>query len=236
MNNRQKSPSPVISDNDRVLLCYAWLDDSVGYAEGHGLFFVGGKEIGRVPCLAVCEDKHSGKPTLYYCDENWKVLGVAANYESVEAAKRRAELIYPGVTKRWVSSDFTDADTQRYFAATASLISAAKDGDLPSLRAALASGADLDGRDDKGWSALFHAAQLGNVNVLRTLVEAGALNDESFYAVFLAASRGNADATRVLLEAGTKLTPEQFAELRSSISEQNTEILKLLDDGTVGPD
>jgi hypothetical protein len=54
--------------------------------------------------------------------------------------------------------------------------------------------------------------------------------------VFLAASRGNADATRVLLEAGTKLTPEQFAELRSSISEQNTEILKLLDDGTVGPD
>ena len=121
MKESKKTPPPVIAENDRVLLWYAWLDGSVGYTEGHGLFFVGGKEIGRVPCLAICEEKLSGKPTLYYCDENWKMLGVAANYESIEAAKRSAELIYPGVATRWVESHFTDKDADRHLAATASL-------------------------------------------------------------------------------------------------------------------
>jgi hypothetical protein len=165
MNKPQKIPPPIIADNDRVLLCYAWLDDSVGYTEGHGLFFVDGKEIGKVPGLAICEDKRSHKPTLYYCDENWRVLGLAANYESVDAAKRRAEKIYPGVTTRWVEAHFTDKDVERYFAATSFLVSAAKSGDVTTLRVALASGADIDGRDNDGWTALFHAASQGNLKL-----------------------------------------------------------------------
>jgi hypothetical protein len=239
MKELKKTPPPVIAENDRVLLWYAWLDGSVGYTEGHGLFFVGGKEIGRVPCLAICEEKLSGKPTLYYCDENWKMLGVAANYESIEAAKRRAELIYPGVATRWVESHFTDEDADRHLAATASLISSAERGDVPTLKAAIASGADLDGLDDQGWTALFHAASRGNVDVLKPLLEAGALNVEGFYALFLATSAGHVEAVRVLLEAGTNLTPEHFVELRDSISGKNTGdkiILKLLDGSRPGPD
>jgi len=80
------------------------LDETVGYTVGHGLFFVDGKEIGRVPCLVICQDKDSRLFTLYYCDSDWNLLGVATNYQSVDAAKHRAERIYPGSSERWVET------------------------------------------------------------------------------------------------------------------------------------
>jgi hypothetical protein len=64
-----KIPPRTITLNDAVLLCYAVLDERVGYTVGHGLFFVVGKEIGRVPRLAICKDRDSAFFTLYYCDE-----------------------------------------------------------------------------------------------------------------------------------------------------------------------
>jgi hypothetical protein len=104
MENPSITPPPRITRNDRALLYYAVLDESVGYRLGHGLFFVDGKEVGKVPCLAICQDKKSGKFTLYYCDQDWTLLGVAADYESVDAAKHRAERIYPGSLTRWVEA------------------------------------------------------------------------------------------------------------------------------------
>ncbi len=95
-------PPQTITLDDAALICYAVLDDRVGYTVGHGLFFVDGKEIGRVPCLAICLDKESGLFTLYYCDEDWSLLGVATNYRTVDAAKNRAERIYPGSSTRWI--------------------------------------------------------------------------------------------------------------------------------------
>ncbi len=103
-------PLPIICVNDRVLLHYAVLDDTVGYNSGHGLFFVGEKEIGRVPCLAIC---HSAQVMLYYCDADWSMIGVAS-YDSVSDAKRRAERIYPGSSARWVQSQFTEEDATRW--------------------------------------------------------------------------------------------------------------------------
>src|SRR6266850_1805328 len=44
MENPSTTPPSAITSNDRVLLCYAVLDESVGYTAGHGLFFVDGKE------------------------------------------------------------------------------------------------------------------------------------------------------------------------------------------------
>jgi hypothetical protein len=111
-------PPPVICINDRVLLHYAVLDESVGYRAGHGLFFVDGKEIGRVPCLAICHERESNKLTLYYCGSDWGLLGVATGYESVEAAKLRAERIYPGSYACWEEAHFTDEDVSRYLADT----------------------------------------------------------------------------------------------------------------------
>ncbi len=96
-------PPRRITLDDAALLCYAVLDERVGYTAGHGLFFVDGKEIGRVPRLAICKDKE-GLFTLYYCDETWNFLGVASNYQTIDAAKRRAERIYPGSSTRWIDN------------------------------------------------------------------------------------------------------------------------------------
>jgi hypothetical protein len=62
--------------------------------------FVDGKEIGRVPRLAICEEKSSGGVLLFRSDEEWNVLG-CAGYESVARAKDRTEQIYPGFLKSW---------------------------------------------------------------------------------------------------------------------------------------
>lgn len=66
--------------------------------------FVDGEEIGRVPCLAICQDKDSRLFTLYYYDRDWNLLGVATDYQSVHAAKHRAERIYPGSSERWIET------------------------------------------------------------------------------------------------------------------------------------
>jgi hypothetical protein len=109
-------PPPFICMNDRVLLHYAVLDESVGYCAGHRLFFVDGEEIGKVPCLAICQEKESNMFTLYYCGSDWGLVGVATGYESVEAAKARAERIYPGSSTCWIEAQFTDEDVSRHLA------------------------------------------------------------------------------------------------------------------------
>lgn len=104
---------PVITVNDRLLLHYAVLNDEVGFNSGHGLMFVDGKEIGRVPCLAICQDKDSTQFVLYYCDTDWRPIGIAI-YESVDAAKRRVERIYPGSATCWTQASFTESEAERF--------------------------------------------------------------------------------------------------------------------------
>ena len=104
-------PPPVVC-SDRVVE-YAVLDDSVGFNSGHGLFFVDGKEIGRVPCLAICQARTAPEFVLFFCDSDWSMLGVAT-YDSVANAKKRAERIYPGSSARWVEAHFTEEEAIRY--------------------------------------------------------------------------------------------------------------------------
>jgi hypothetical protein len=106
------TPPPIICVNDHILLHYAVLSNSVGYNSGHGLMFVGGEEIGQVPCLAICQDKDSPQFMLYYCNSDWSPVGIAS-YDTVAAAKRRAERIYPGSSACWVEAKFTEEDADR---------------------------------------------------------------------------------------------------------------------------
>jgi len=50
---------------------------------------------------------------LYYCNSDWSLIGVAS-YDSVVAAKGRAERIYPGSSACWVEAHFTEEDASRY--------------------------------------------------------------------------------------------------------------------------
>ena len=106
-------PPPIIMVNDRLVLHYAILNDSVAFKSGHRLMFRDGVEIGRVPCLAICADRDSPQFMLYLCSSNWKSL-FTASYTSVDAAKQRAERIYPGSIACWTEAQFTELDAERF--------------------------------------------------------------------------------------------------------------------------
>jgi ClpX C4-type zinc finger len=93
-------PPPLLA-SARVLE-YAVVDESVGYS-GKSWVFVGDRELGRVPRLAVCEAFETGESLLLYCSEDWEVLA-AAKYDSPSRAKARAERTYPGVARCWVNA------------------------------------------------------------------------------------------------------------------------------------
>jgi hypothetical protein len=103
--------SPPVLANARVLE-YALLDNSVTFS-GRTLLSVDGKELGPVPCLAICQDLDSNDILLLHCDKDWNVLG-AACYPSIEAAKAKAEQIYPGVSACWKPTAFTEAKARDY--------------------------------------------------------------------------------------------------------------------------
>jgi hypothetical protein len=104
------SPPAICS---KRVLHYAVLDETVGFNSGHRLVFVDGKELGKVPCLAICQEKNTSKFLIYYCDGDWDPVG-ASEYDTVEAAKRRAERIYPGSSAKWVEAHFTEEEVTRY--------------------------------------------------------------------------------------------------------------------------
>ena len=108
----QLPPPPVLSC--ARLLEYAVLDDSVGYA-GRTFLFVGGKEVGGVPCLALCEDKSVSAVAvlLFLCDEESSDLG-CSGFGSVTEARDWAERTYPGISSRRVQARVPEEDAQRY--------------------------------------------------------------------------------------------------------------------------
>lgn len=117
MQEKPHSPPPIICVNDRILIEYAILDEKVGFKAGHHLMFVNDKEIGRVPCLAICQDKDSPRFFLYFCDNYWAMIGMTSS-DSINAAKRTAELIYPGSSASWRGAEFTEEDRERFLERT----------------------------------------------------------------------------------------------------------------------
>jgi hypothetical protein len=91
-NFSAKPPPAIVSER---VLHYAFLDDSVGFNAGHKLIFIDGKQLGKVPRLAICQAKKSSELSLFYCDDDWDFVGVSV-HDSVAAAKNRAERLYPG--------------------------------------------------------------------------------------------------------------------------------------------
>jgi hypothetical protein len=75
--------------------------------------FVDGKELGPVPRLAICEEEQASGFLLFHCDAEWHVMGTSA-HESVSEAKRRAEVVYPGVSRRWVEANVSREEAEAY--------------------------------------------------------------------------------------------------------------------------
>jgi ribosomal protein L37AE/L43A len=107
----QSVPPPAVVC-DRVLH-YAVFNNSVGYSEERDTLFVGTKKLGRVPCLAICQDRSSSGVLLNRCNSDWEPLGVSA-HDDVAAAKQRAEHTYPGSSAFWKQSVVTEEEAVRY--------------------------------------------------------------------------------------------------------------------------
>lgn len=97
MADRNNAPPPVL-DCARVLQ-YAVLTPAVHFS-GRSLLFVDGKELGQVPCLAICEDVRTADILLFHCSRDWCVMGCSA-HPSQEEARVNAESIYRGVSSEW---------------------------------------------------------------------------------------------------------------------------------------
>lgn len=104
------APPPVL--NSARVLYYVMLDDSIAYTRRH-LLLVDGIELGRVPCLAICQNKAEPRVLQFHCDRDWTVLGCSA-HDSVDAAQRWAEDMYPGVATQWIESVYSEEDAEGY--------------------------------------------------------------------------------------------------------------------------
>ena len=91
------TPPPIVG-NARVVE-FAVIDRSIKSRGDIGLF-VGGKPVGRVPGLAICEDIDSKEILLLHCTQRWRERGVQS-FKSLHDAKARAERAYPGVAAKW---------------------------------------------------------------------------------------------------------------------------------------
>jgi hypothetical protein len=107
MAETKMSPPPRVLDCARVLE-YLVIGNNMQFS-GRSLLFVDGKELGPVPCLAICEEKDSGGVLLFHCTNDWAVLGCSA-HQSVSEARQRAEHIYRGSSDQWIHVSVSQAE------------------------------------------------------------------------------------------------------------------------------
>jgi hypothetical protein len=81
---------------------------------GRTYLFRDGQEIGRVPCLAICDSRKDAEFVLLHCNQEWTILGIAGDYASEAAAKDKAERIYPGLSSHWVETGYSEEDAERH--------------------------------------------------------------------------------------------------------------------------
>src|SRR5438270_366083 len=87
------------------------------------------------------------------------------------------------------------------------LWSAVRAGDTKAVQAALASGADVNAKNEIGVSALWIAASKNKLDVIDLLVKRGAdvnVRDGIWYMTPLSMSTSKLDAARLLIKAGAK--------------------------------
>jgi hypothetical protein len=105
-------PPPVLGCA-RVLE-YAIVDARVRYTGAQRLFS-GGQWIGAMPRLAIVRNIPDDALLVLYCDDDWESHG-AAEYETVEEAKRAAEKHYDGITRLWQQRHATDDEVSAHLA------------------------------------------------------------------------------------------------------------------------
>ena len=92
---------------------YAVTDETVTFEQRNTLN-VGGKWLGEVSNLAICQNFDETKIMVFHCNHEWEVLGVAAGYGSIQDAKERTERSYHGITAKWMAGGHSREDAIKY--------------------------------------------------------------------------------------------------------------------------
>ena len=117
------------------------------------------------------------------------------------------------------------------------LVQAAYNGDLARLRAALATGVDVDARDSRrGWTALHYAAYYGRTACLEILLAAGAsvetpATNRVLTPLHFASVQGQAACVRALIATGANVndaTPCDFTPFTHALCCAHRRVLKIL--------
>ncbi|MFC4714162.1 M48 family metallopeptidase [Planococcus dechangensis] len=117
------------------------------------------------------------------------------------------------------------------------LMEAAGEGDLAGVEQALADGEDIDAKDAEGADALMYAMYSGNVDIVNTLIDAGAdVNSVDDYSTVLATAvmYGEYDSAKLLVENGADPTlegPDGYNAMDEMAVDSEQEFIEMLEQG-----
>ena len=119
------------------------------------------------------------------------------------------------------------------------VVLAARAGDVDGMQKALAAGADVNARDDKGWTALMHAADKGYILLVEPLLAAGADANlhraDGVTALFIAAMRGHSEIVATMLKAG--VDPKKALAAGADVNARDvkgwTALMRMADKGSL---
>ena len=120
-------------------------------------------------------------------------------------------------------------------AANLALNSAARMGNTDAVQALIDAGANVDAKDEYGWTALMEAAARGHTATVQALLEGGAdvnaKEKEGSTALMWAAFWGHTDTVQALLDAGADINAtNNEGETALAIAQKNghTEVVEIL--------
>ena len=83
---------------------------------GRQQLYVDDKLLGRVPCLALCQNvaPEEDEIMLFHCDEEWNVLGANGRATNLSDAKADVEIAYRGLAAKWVDTGISADEARRW--------------------------------------------------------------------------------------------------------------------------
>jgi ankyrin repeat protein len=142
---------------------------------------------------------------------------------------------FPNLLARWLhfSQPMCKAEEQRQI--NYSLMQAAYRGDLETVKALAAAGADVEAQGPDGWTPLMCAVISGQVGVVEMLVQAGAdadaLTPDGWSVLMKALLWGHTEVVKVLLQYGADVnvkSPDGWTALEIAIERGDRESVQLL--------
>lgn len=131
-----------------------------------------------------------------------------------------------------VLSNYNETNFDGY---TISLVQASIDGDLNEVKLLVGEGADLEIRNNEGWTPLMVAAYYGYIDIAKFLVGSGAKvdvqNNKKFTALMHSASKGHYAMSKYLVDSGSNVNTvndRNEGALVWAVKSGNFDIVKLL--------